>query len=141
MPRSIAVRLPVSTISSVSHKLMESQTDYLAANRVEAGEHDGLGSVVDYNLNACGSLEGTDVAALATDDAALDFIAVDMEHRDGILYGRLSCQSLYRLHDDALGLLVGRHFGLVHYIVDIGACSGLGFILERLDKFLLGLFA
>ena len=64
-----------------------------------------------------------------------------MEHRDGILYGRLSCQSLYRLHDDALGLLVCRHFGLVHYIVDIGACSGLGFILERLDKFLLGLFA
>jgi len=124
--------------ASVGHELMERQAGYLAAHRVEAGEHDGLGGVVDNDFNAGSGLKGADVAALAADDAALDFVAVDVEHRHGILDCGLGGNALDCLNHDTLGLLVGRHLGFVHYFVHILGGSRFGLVLERLHEFLLG---
>ena len=124
--------------AAVGHELMERQAGDFAAHRVEAGEHDGLGGIVDDNLNACSGLKGADVAALAADDAALDFIAVDMEHRHGILDCGFGSNALDCLNHDTLGLLVGRHPGFVHYFVHILGGSRFGLVLERLHEFLLG---
>ncbi len=121
----------------VSHKLVEGKTGDFAAHRVEAREDDGLGGVVDDDFDAGGSLERTDVASLAADDAALDFIAVDMEDGHRVLDGGLRGHTLYGLDDDALGLLVGGHLRLVHDVVDVRGGCGLGLILHRLHELLL----
>ena len=42
--------------AAVGHKLMQSQTGYLATHRIEARQHDGFGGVIDDNLNAGRSL-------------------------------------------------------------------------------------
>ena len=72
----------------------------LATHRVEAAEHHGLGGVVDDQVHAGGRLEGPDVAALATDDAALHVLAREREHADGRLGGLLGGHALDRDRDD-----------------------------------------
>ena len=68
--------------TAVGHELMECQTRYLAAHGVKTRKDNCLGGVVDDDFNTGGSLESTDIAAFATDDAAFDFIGVDVEHGD-----------------------------------------------------------
>ena len=66
----------------------------LAAHGVEAAEHDGVGRVVDDQVDAGGGLEGADVAALAADDAALHVVAGDRHDRDGRLGDGLGGEAL-----------------------------------------------
>src|SRR5882672_9912055 len=47
----------------------------LAPHRVEAGEDDGVGRVIDKDRDTRGRFEGADVAAFAADDAALQILA------------------------------------------------------------------
>ena len=111
---------------------MQGQAGYLAAHGVEGGEDDGFGRVVHYDFDAGGGFEGTDVASLTADDAALDFVGLDVEHGDGVLDGCFGGHALDGLDDDALGFLGGGHLGIVHDVVDVGLCLGLGLFLERL---------
>jgi hypothetical protein len=46
----------------------------LTPDRVEGADDDGLGGVIDDQVNARRLLEGADVAALAADDPALHFV-------------------------------------------------------------------
>ena len=64
-----------------------------------------------------------------------------MKYSHRVFDGGLGGKTLYRLYDDALGLFVGGHLGLVHNVVYIGGGSSLGLVLETLDELLLGLFA
>ncbi len=84
-------------------------------------------------------LQGADVAALAADDAALDLVALDVEHRDGVLDGRFRRYALNRGHDDALGLLRCGHLGLLDGLVDERGGFALGFGLHVLDQDVLGI--
>ena len=59
---------------AVGHQLREGDAGHLPADRVEAGEDDGLGRVVDDQVDARRLLEGPDVAALAADDPALHLV-------------------------------------------------------------------
>ena len=61
----------------------------LPAHRVEAGEQDRLGGVVDDQVDAGDRLEGADVAALAADDAALHLVARQVQHADDDRLGGL----------------------------------------------------
>ena len=61
-----------------------------------------------------------------------------MEYGHGILYGGLGSHALDGLDDDAFCLLVCRHLGIVHDVVDVTCGIGLGLVLERLDKLLTG---
>src|SRR5260370_9284445 len=57
--------------------MIQSHPRHLAADRVEATENDGLRRVVDDEVDAGRMLEGPNVAALSTDDAALHLVAGD----------------------------------------------------------------
>ena len=46
----------------------------LAAHRIKAGKHHGIGRIVDEHGDARGGLEGADVATFAADDAAFQFL-------------------------------------------------------------------
>ena len=69
--------------ATVGHQLGQRQAGDLAAHRVEAGEHHGLGRVVDDEVDAGEVLQGADVAALAADDAALHVVGRQRHHRHG----------------------------------------------------------
>ncbi len=125
--------------AAVHNELVQGEAGDFAAYRVETGKHNRLGSVIDDDFHASCSFESADVAALAADNLALDFVVVNVEHGDGVLDGSLCGDALNRLYDNALGLLAGGHLGIVHDVVDIALGSGLGLVLERLDEFLTSL--
>ena len=66
--------------AAVGNKLMQSQTGNLAANRIEARQHDCLGSVVNYDFNTGGCLQSTDIAPLTAYDTAFYLVRFNMEH-------------------------------------------------------------
>ncbi len=125
--------------AAVGHQLVERQTGDLAAHGVEAAQDDRFGGVVDDDFDARRSLQGANVATLAADDAALHLVAVDVEHRDGILDGGLGGDALNRGDDDALGLFRGGQLGLLDRLVDVGCGVGLGLGLHVLDQDVLGI--
>ena len=126
--------------AAVGYKLVQSQAANLASDGVESTDDDGFGGVVDDNLDAGSRLEGSDVAALATDDASLHLVVVDVEHRDGVLDSCLGSDALDALDDDALGFLGCRHACVVHNIVDVCGGVRLGFVLKGFDETLASLF-
>ena len=93
--------------AAVRDEALERDAADLAADRVEAREDDGLGRVVDDQVDAGQLLEGADVAALAADDAALHVVARDVDDRDGRLGGVVGGDALDGDADDVAGLLVG----------------------------------
>ena len=106
--------------AAVGDERLERDAADLAAHRVEAGEDDRLGRVVDDEVDAGHLLEGADVAALAADDAALHVVARDVDDRDGRLGGVVGGDALDGDADDVAGLLVGLFAG-----------AGLGLADER----------
>ena len=62
-----------------------------------------------------------------------------MKHRHRILDGRFGGHTLDGLDNDALGLLVGGEFGVVHDVVDVTCSGGLSLIAKRLHEFFFGL--
>src|SRR5438445_440002 len=84
-----------------------------AADGVEAGEQNCTGGVVDEDSDAGGSFEGADVAAFASNDAALDVVALKGNGRGGIFEGVFAGVALNGDTDDAAGLFFGFGFGFV----------------------------
>ena len=126
--------------AAVGDELVQGQTRNFAAYGVETREDDGLGSVVDDDLDARCGLQGADVAAFAADDTALDLVALDVEHRHGVFDGRLGRHALNRRYDDALGLFCGGQLGLLDRFVDVGGGFGFGLGFHVLDQDVLGVF-
>ena len=87
----------------------------LAAVRVEAGEDDRAGRVVDDQLDAGGELERADVAPLAADDAPLQVVARQVDDRDRGFDGVLGGAALDRFGDVLLGAVGG---GLARFGVE-----------------------
>jgi hypothetical protein len=69
--------------AAVADQLLEGQAGHLPADRVETGEDDRLGGVVDDEVRAGGGLEGPDVAPLTPDDAAFHVLVGERDRRDG----------------------------------------------------------
>ena len=86
--------------------LVERQAGDLAADGVEARQHDGLGGVVDDQVDAGRLLEGPDVAALAADDPALHLVAGEMDDGHGVLGRVVGGDALHRGDDDLARLLL-----------------------------------
>ena len=126
--------------AAVGYELVECQSRDFAAHGVESREDDGFGGIVDDDLDAGCGFQRADVAAFATDDAALDLVALDVEDGYGILDGCFRRNALDRGHDDSFGLFRGGHLGLLDGFVDIGGGFGLGFGLHVLHEDVLGLF-
>ena len=75
-------------------------------------EDDGLGRVVDDQVDAGRLLEGPDVAALAADDPALHLVVRQVDDRHRVLRGVVGGDALDRGDHDVAGLLVGLVAGL-----------------------------
>ena len=92
---------------AVGDELGQRQARDLAADGIEARQHDRLGGVVDDQVDAGGLLERADVAALAADDPALHLVAREMDDGHGVLRRVVGGDALHRGHDDLAGLLLG----------------------------------
>ena len=114
---------------AVGDELGDGDPGDLAADRVEARQDDGLGGVVDDQVDAGRLLEGPDVAAFATDDPALHLVRWQVDDRDGVLGGVIRGDPLDGGHDDVAGLVLGVLAGT--------SLDGTG----DLDGVVLGLFA
>jgi hypothetical protein len=107
----------------------------LAADRVERGQHDGLGGVVDDDVHAGGLLEGADVAALPADDAALHLVGRELDDRHRRLGGEVGGHALDGEGDDLARLALGFALSLLLDLADrVGGLGlgGLGQILQEL---------
>ena len=60
--------------AAILHQAADGDAGDLAPDRIERRDQDGLGRVVDDQVDARGLLDGADVASLAADDAALHFV-------------------------------------------------------------------
>jgi hypothetical protein len=91
-------------VDAAVRQLLERDARGLAADRVEAGQDDGLGRVVDDDVDAGGLLERADVAALAADDAALHLVGRQADDGDGALGGVVGGDALDGEREDVARL-------------------------------------
>ncbi len=95
----------------VGDELLEREPRHLAPHRVEARDDDGLGRVVDDEVDAGRLLQGADVAALAADDAPLHLVVGQVHRGDGALLDVVAGVALDGDADDALGAPLGLFAG------------------------------
>ena len=125
--------------AAVHHQLVEGQAGHFAADRVEGGKQDGVRGIVHDDFNTGSGFQGADVAALAADDAAFDFIALDGEGGNGVFDGGFGSGTLDGVDNDAFRFLGGVQTGLVHHIVDVSLRLGAGLGLHVLYEHVLRL--
>ncbi len=120
---------------------LESAAGDLAPNRIEGRDDDGLGGVVDDEVNARRRFEGPDVAPLTADDAALQLLAGQTDQGNGALAAVLAGVALNGHGDDVLGgVLRSLAGGLLHLLQPAGDDPLVG-LLHALEQLLLGLVA
>ena len=88
-------------------ELRQRESGDLAADRIETGEGDRLGRVVDDQVDPGRLLERADVAALAADDPALHLVVGEVDDRHGVLGGVVGGDPLDRRQDVVARLLAG----------------------------------
>ena len=92
--------------AAVSNKVLEGDAGGLATDRIEARKHNGLGRIIDDQVDAGNLLEGTDVATLAADDATLEVIGRNVHGGNGNLGGVVGGTALNSQRQDFLSGLV-----------------------------------
>ncbi len=107
----------------------------LAPVRIEPRQDDRPRRVVDDQVDAGGDFQGADVAALAADDAPLEVVARQVDHRHRRLGGVLGGAALDGFGDELPGALGGRFpgFGVepLHQVRRVPAGVGLHLLDER----------
>ena len=111
-----AVHLPASLLhhlldvggvdAPVGDELFQSQTRYLAADRLEAGDGDRLRRVVDDEIRAGQRLQRADIASLAPDDTTLHLVVGQGHHADGDLRHVVGGAALDGGRHDLAGALI-----------------------------------
>ena len=123
--------------AAVGNELFQGQPGDFPADRLKAGDGDGLRRVVDDEVHARQRLDGPDVAALAANDAAFHLVIGQGNHTDGQLSHGVGCAALNGLgHNLACaGLALLLHPGL--HLFDLeGSLMG-HFALHLLDEVIL----
>ena len=126
--------------TSVLHQLVKRQARNLTANRVKCRKRNRLWCIIYHNFYTCGSLQGTDITSLTTNNTTLNFIIINMEHRYSILHCSLRGDTLDRLDNNLLSLFIGSEARLIHGVIDVCHGSRLGLIFEGIHELLLCLF-
>ena len=105
--------------AAVHDELFQRDAGHLAANRIEAGDNDRLGRIVDDQIDAGRGFQGADVAALAADDAALHVIVGQGHDRHGGLRHLIGGTLLNGHGDDVarlfVALFLGAAFDVAHH--------------------------
>ena len=68
---------------AVLDKLVQGEPRDFAPDRIESGEDDRFGSIVDDHIDAGGVLESPDIPALAADDPSLHLVVGKVDDRYG----------------------------------------------------------
>ncbi len=113
--------------AAVDDELLQCDARNLPADAVEAAQDHRLRRVVDDEVDAGHALEGTDVAALAADDAALHVVARQSDDRYGGLGHMVGGGALDGERQDVAGaavrlaarLLLERAHHLGHIVTDL----------------------
>ena len=93
--------------TAVGNQSLDSQFGYFAPVRIEAGQDNRTGRVVDDEVDTGGQLERADVPTLAADDAALEVVARQIDDRYRRLDRMLGCATLNSLGDVVFGTVAG----------------------------------
>ena len=120
----------------VRDEAAEREAADFAAHRVEAGDGDDIGRVVDDQVAAERGFEGADVATLASDDAALHLVGRDLHDGDGGFGRDLGGDALNGGSDDLAGAFFGLVLGLLLGFADksTGLVGDLAFDLLEDDR-------
>ena len=106
--------------AAVCNEVLKRHAGSLTTDRIEAREYDGLGSVVNHEVDAGHLLKGADVATLATDNATLEVIGGNMNGSDGDLGGMVGGATLNRQGENLLGGLMALGADLLLGLADDG---------------------
>ncbi|MPM14307.1 hypothetical protein SDC9_60669 [bioreactor metagenome] len=132
--------LNVSGVNApVGNKLFQRQPGNLPADRLKAGNGNGLRRVVDNQVHAGQGFDGADIAALAADDAALHLVVGKRHHADGhFRHGvRRAALDGLRHHLAGAGIALLFHAGFHFFDFHGGFVRYLA--LHLLDEIVLGL--
>ena len=125
--------------ASILDQPLQGDPGHFPAHRVMAGQGDGLGGIVDDEIHTGEVLQGTDIAAFTTDDAALHLIIGQRHYRYGHFGYIVRSAALDRARDDLPGLLVSLVLQTGFHLAD-AYCLFMGqFIFEVLEQVFLGL--
>ena len=126
--------------TAVGNEALQGHLGDLALERRKGRQDDGLGGVVDDEVDAGGGFQGADVAAFAADDAALHFLGGQGHGGDGLLAHEIAGIALDGQGQDLFPALVGSLLGLHLDLADHagGLVAGLG--LDLVHEALFGLF-
>ena len=97
---------PTGVDPSVGDELGERHARHLATHRIEAGQHDGLGGVVDDEIDTSGLLERSNVPAFAPDDPALHLLGRQADDGHRRLAGVIGGDALHDRGQHPPGALV-----------------------------------
>ena len=102
--------------AAVADQPFQGALGHFAAQGVVGGQDDGLGSVVDDQVDTRGGFYGPDVTSFAADDAPLHVFARQFDGTDRMLGHIVAGVTLHGAGDDHLRLAVGRllRFNLDH---------------------------
>ena len=124
--------------AAVLNELFERETRNLTADGVKARDRDGLRRIVDDEIAAGERFDGTDVASLAADDAALHFVVGERNDGNGDLARVVGGAALDGCGDKLAGLLLGFVLELRFHFLDLGGHFVRAVSLDALDEVLLG---
>ena len=119
--------------TAVGNQTLEGKTRNFASYRVEAGDRNGFGRIVDNKIHTRERFDGADVAAFTTDNAALHFIVGQIHRRNGRFGNLIGGTALNGERNDVPRLFVRL---LLALLLDLGNLHGclmthLGFDLRK----------
>ena len=127
--------------TAVGDEVLESDAGSLATDGIEAREHYRLGRVVDHKVDAGHLLEGSDVAALTADDAALQVVRRNMHGGNGDLGGVIGGAALNSQGQDLLGGLMALRANLLLGLANDGGCLMGNLATHLVEQLLMGILA
>ena len=125
--------------ASVGNQALERNAGHFAAHRLKARKGNGLGRVVDDQINARHRLDGAYVAALTADDAALHLIVGQRHDADGGLRHMIGGAALNRHGYNLAGGFLRLVACLLFKLHELDGLVVRQLILEVLQQVILGL--
>src|SRR5690606_38600727 len=84
-------------------------------------------------------LKRTDVPSFSTNNPTFNFIAFNMENRNGVLDGTFRGLTLYGLNNNFLGFFASGQFGFSNNVFNLAKCLGTRFLAQIISQLIFGL--
>ena len=120
--------------TTVNDQLFECQTCDFTANRIERGQGDRLGRIVDDEVYAGKGFQRADVASLAADNAALHLVVRQRNNRNGRLGYLIGGTALDCGRDDLTGSLLALVLQALIDLAQLDGCIVGCFVFNGLDE-------